>query len=274
MVLGETGVGKSTLANRMINYILGVTWDDTFRFKLVDEGTAKPQTHSQTSEVTVYKLNHQEGFQIDYSLTIVDTPGFGDTGGIENDRMILDQLQRLFSAQHGVSEIDAICLVVQAHQVRLTPKQKYIFDSLLSIFGKDVAENFQILVTFAETVKEKRTFKMLKEKYEMALKKKMSDADIIKNKEKEYIVLHEEVVRLIERSAQCLNTLREIALKPDPLSTPEYIDLLIEGEKSEAKPGFQERVKELGELKKNYTIKRKVANGAGQPVVSCMDAVD
>jgi type IV secretory pathway ATPase VirB11/archaellum biosynthesis ATPase len=49
MVLGATGAGKSTLVNRMINYILGVTWDDTFRFKLVDEGTAKSQAHSQTS---------------------------------------------------------------------------------------------------------------------------------------------------------------------------------------------------------------------------------
>ncbi|CAL8381834.1 unnamed protein product [Boreogadus saida] len=250
MVLGETGVGKSTLANTMINYILGVTWDDTFRFKLVDEGTAKSQTLSQTSEVTVYKLNHREGFQIDYSLTIVDTPGFGDTGGIEKDRMIIDQLQRLFSAQNGVSEIDAICLVAQANQVRLTPTQKYIFDSLLSKFGKDVAENIQILVTFAETVKEKQTFKELHEKYGMDLKKTMTVADIIKIKEKEYVVLHEEVVRLIERSAQCLNTLREIALKPDPLSTTEYIDLLIEGEKSEAKPGYLERIKELGVLKR------------------------
>ena len=150
MVLGATGAGKSTLVNRMINHILGVKWDDTFRFKLVDEGTAKSQAHSQTSEVTVYKLNHREGFQIDYSLTIVDTPGFGDTRGMEKDRLITSQLQRLFSAKHGVSEIDAICFVAQAPLARLTPTQKFIFDSMLSIFGKDVAENIQILVTFAD----------------------------------------------------------------------------------------------------------------------------
>ncbi|XP_056451828.1 uncharacterized protein LOC130386958 isoform X1 [Gadus chalcogrammus] len=479
MVLGATGAGKSTLVNRMINYILGVTWEDTFRFKLVDEGTAKSQAHSQTTEVTVYKLNHREGFQIDYSLTIVDTPGFGDTGGIEKDRMIISQLQRLFSAEHGVSEIDAICFVAQASLARLTPTQKYIFDSVLSIFGKDVAENIRILVTFAdgqppsvlqaikesevpcpkekdglpihfkfnnsalfadnkvtgannkgddnedddddeeeegfeqkfwamgtrsmkklfsalnaintksltltkevlrqraqlensienlqiklklgltklgeidqeckilqkqemaitaneafeyevsvtrlvkvkakesslncekcnvtchksckvqfgamyycevfnwrgncveckskcplsahvregfywgsETVKEKRTFKELKEKYEMASKAAMSIADIIKQMELEYARLHEEVVRLMERSAQCLNTLKEIALKPDPLSMPEYIDLLIEAEKSEAKPGYLERINKLMELKKKAITTGKVASGA------------
>ena len=150
MVLGATGAGKSTLVNGMINYILGVTWEDRFRFKLVDEGTAKSQAHSQTSEVTVYKLNHQDGFQIDYSLTIVDTPGFGDTRGIERDGMIISQLQNLFSDPHGVSEIDAICFVAQASLARLTPTQKYVFDSVLSIFGKDVAENIRIMVTFAD----------------------------------------------------------------------------------------------------------------------------
>ena len=60
----------------------------------------------------------------------------------------------------------------------------------------------------------------------------------IEKTELEYNCLQDEVVELMERSAECLNTLKEIALKPNPLSTPEYIDLLIEGEKSEAKPGY------------------------------------
>ncbi|XP_059914118.1 uncharacterized protein LOC132462557 [Gadus macrocephalus] len=148
MVLGATGAGKSTLVNRMINYILGVTWDDTFRFKLVDEGTAKSQAHSQTSEVTVYKLNHREGFKIDHSLTIIDTPGFGDTRGIESDGVIVTQLQSLFSAECGVQDIDTICIVAQASLARLTQTQQYVFDSVINIFGNDVTDNIRILVTF------------------------------------------------------------------------------------------------------------------------------
>ncbi|XP_037643351.1 uncharacterized protein LOC119498460 [Sebastes umbrosus] len=150
MVLGATGAGKSTLINGMINYILGVKWEDSYRFKLVDEGQGKSQAESQTSEVTVYKINHQDGFEIDCSLTIVDTPGFGDTRGIARDREITEQLRNLFSAEHGVSDIDAVCFVAPAALARLTPSQTCVFDSMLSIFGKDVAENIRILVTFAD----------------------------------------------------------------------------------------------------------------------------
>ncbi|XP_034534585.1 uncharacterized protein LOC117809023 [Notolabrus celidotus] len=150
MLLGATGSGKSTLINGMMNFILGVNWTDNFRFKLIDEEQTKSQAESQTSEVTVYKINHQEGFNIDYSVTIVDTPGFGDTRGIKRDREIVEQLRNLFSSDHGVRDIDSVGFVAQASLARLTPSQRYVFDSVLSIFGKDIAENIRILVTFAD----------------------------------------------------------------------------------------------------------------------------
>lgn len=150
MVLGATGAGKSTLINGMINYILGVKWGDSFRFQIVDDGEAKSQAESQTSDVTVYRIHHREGFAMDCSLTIVDTPGFGDTRGIDRDREIIEQLRNLFSAPNGVRDIDAVCFVAQASLARLTHSQRYVFDSVLAIFGKDVAENIRILVTFAD----------------------------------------------------------------------------------------------------------------------------
>uniref|UniRef100_UPI00398F6912 uncharacterized protein isoform X2 n=1 Tax=Pristiophorus japonicus TaxID=55135 RepID=UPI00398F6912 len=150
MVLGATGAGKTTLINGMINYILGVEWEDNFRYKLIDEETGRSQAESQTSSITAYELHHQKGFKIDYSLTIIDTPGFGDTRGITRDQSIIDQIQQFFTSPDGVDQIDAMCFVVQASLARLTHAQKYIFDSILSIFGKDIAENIRILVTFAD----------------------------------------------------------------------------------------------------------------------------
>uniref|UniRef100_A0AAV2MQR0 Fibronectin type-III domain-containing protein n=1 Tax=Knipowitschia caucasica TaxID=637954 RepID=A0AAV2MQR0_KNICA len=150
MVMGATGSGKSTLINAIVNYIAGVEFKDNFRLKLVHEETFKSQAESQTSEVTVYKLYHQEGFQIPFSLTLVDTPGFGDSRGVQRDEEITEQIRKLFNSSDGVSQIDAVCFVVQAALARLTHTQRYVFDSVLSIFGKDVAENILMLVTFAD----------------------------------------------------------------------------------------------------------------------------
>jgi len=36
MLVGATGSGKSTLVDGIINYITGVSWDDDFRFSMVD----------------------------------------------------------------------------------------------------------------------------------------------------------------------------------------------------------------------------------------------
>ncbi|KAK7925145.1 hypothetical protein WMY93_007455 [Mugilogobius chulae] len=150
MVMGATGAGKSTLINGVVNYIAGVERKDDFRLKLVHEDPSKSQAESQTSEVSVYKLNYQEGFRVPYSLTLVDTPGFGDTRGIQRDEEITEQVRKLFTSSKGISHIDAICFVTQASLARLTHTQKYVFDSVLSIFGKDVMENILMLVTFAD----------------------------------------------------------------------------------------------------------------------------
>ncbi|XP_039598653.1 verrucotoxin subunit beta-like [Polypterus senegalus] len=148
MVLGATGSGKSTLINGMVNYILGVEWEDDFRFKLIHEETSRNQAASQTSAVTVYEMNYQDCYKVPYSFTIVDTPGFGDTRGIHENRKLIDQIAEYLSSTHTFQHINAICFVVQNFQAELT--QKYIFDSVLSIFGKDIANNVLVLITFAD----------------------------------------------------------------------------------------------------------------------------
>ncbi|KAL1279176.1 hypothetical protein QQF64_025849 [Cirrhinus molitorella] len=108
MMIGATGAGKTTLINSMINYILGVQWKDEFRFVLIDEGKQKSQAESQTSKITAYQINHMDGFRVPYSLTIVDTPGFGDTRGISHDQKITKQIRKFFSAPGGIDRIDAV----------------------------------------------------------------------------------------------------------------------------------------------------------------------
>ncbi|XP_072298907.1 uncharacterized protein [Eucyclogobius newberryi] len=474
MVMGATGAGKSTLIDGMINYILGVRWEDDYRFKLVREVQKGTQAESQTSEVTVYKLNYQDGFQVKFSLTIIDTPGFGDTRGIERDQLITEQLRNLFTSSSGVIDIDAVCFVVQASLARLTPSQSYVFDSVLSIFGKDIAENIRVLVTFADgqrppvldaiikskvpcpiekgapvhfkfnnsalfasnkssakeqdedeeeegfdymfwnmgnksmkrffvalnkiqtksltmtkevlterkqlenlvenlrtqvqvglctleqirqtsqmvethkaeisrnknfefnvtvtepkqvdisgtgvyltncqqchytchdncayasdadkvhccamdssgkckvcpnnciwsvhfnqkykweyvQVTKKETIQDLKEKYDIAKDAKNMVEALLEKMEEDYEDVQVEVTQLIDQSSTCLNRLKEIALKPDPLSAPEYIDMLIKAERSEAKPNWQQRVDSLMAMKEKAEYMAKVKEGA------------
>ncbi|XP_073489025.1 uncharacterized protein [Aquarana catesbeiana] len=149
MMVGETGSGKTTLINTMVNYIFGVDWKDEHRIQLIEQSSEKSQAHSQTSSVTIYQINHDDLFQIPYSLTFIDTPGFGDTGGIVQDEKIMQKIREFFY-KCKFREIDAICFVVQSTLARLTPTQSYIFDNVLSIFGNDIKDNIFFFTTFAE----------------------------------------------------------------------------------------------------------------------------
>lgn len=110
------------------------------------------QAVSQTEWITVYKIFPTAGSRIDYPLNIIDTPGFGDTRGIERDHIIVDQIRHLFSAsdEQSVSFIDAVCFIVKAPDARLTVVQRYIFNSIMSLFGKDIQSNICTMITFAD----------------------------------------------------------------------------------------------------------------------------
>ena len=155
MVVGATGAGKTTLINGMANYILGVQWDDDFRFKLIAEPNSQDQTVSQTSCITAYTFYKEKGSPLPYTLTVIDTPGFGDTAGIDRDKKIVEQIKELFSisGDEGIDQLHGIGFVTQAPLARLTQAQRYVFDAILSVFGKDVADNIFLMITFADGMK-------------------------------------------------------------------------------------------------------------------------
>lgn len=94
----------------------------------------------------------KDGSRLTYTLNIIDTPGFGDTRGIDRDLGIIDHIRQLFSeiGAKGVLFLDAVCFIVKAPDARLTNSQKYIFSSMLSLFGKDIKSNICTLITFAD----------------------------------------------------------------------------------------------------------------------------
>ncbi|KAI4884678.1 hypothetical protein NFI96_005852 [Prochilodus magdalenae] len=146
LMVGETGTGKTTLINTMVNYFLGVKFEDKVWFEITEEEQRDP-AETQTSEVTVYEINSEERLS---SLTIIDTPGYRDTRGIEKDMDIARNLHDLFLHGTGVKDLDAVCLVLKASQNRISDRQRYIFNAVLSLFGKDIEDIIVLCITHSD----------------------------------------------------------------------------------------------------------------------------
>eukprot|EP01084_Bolivina_argentea_P291523 501033_1 len=149
MMVGKTGVGKTTLINSMMNYIYDVRLDDPYRFKLIEE---KPkdlgQSQSQTDHVTVYQIKRPKGGNISYGLTIVDTPGFADTRGPDKDAQITADIKYFFETH--LDSIDGVCFIIKASDNRVDAVTKYVFNKVLNLWAKNIEENIFVLLTFSD----------------------------------------------------------------------------------------------------------------------------
>uniref|UniRef100_A0A8C1TQM2 AIG1-type G domain-containing protein n=1 Tax=Cyprinus carpio TaxID=7962 RepID=A0A8C1TQM2_CYPCA len=146
LMVGQTGTGKTTIINTMVNYLLGVKFEDQEFYYITEENEDKDQSQSQTNDITVYEVFVEEN---PTSLTIIDTPGYADTEGYEKDRELSESLIRLFSDEDGIHYIDAVCFVMKASDNRLSEKEFYIFHSVLSLFGRDIGDNIVFLLTYS-----------------------------------------------------------------------------------------------------------------------------
>lgn len=140
LIVGQTGSGKTSFINAFVNYLMDIQLEDNFRYILIEE-KEKLKSESQTKGLHIYNIRCKY-----MSLKIVDTQGFGDTNGISEDEKITMIIKDSFMKE--LNSINAILFVVKSSDTRLTLHQKYIFSSIISLFGKDVQKNFISLITF------------------------------------------------------------------------------------------------------------------------------
>ncbi|XP_061565935.1 uncharacterized protein LOC133420291 [Cololabis saira] len=160
LLVGETGTGKSTMINALVNYTMGVKFEDEVWFQIVED-EKRNQAESQTSDVIVYEIFGFEDKTLPFSLTIVDTPGYGDTRGIEHDAVVNQRLLDLFGSEDGIREMAAVCLVLKATVNRVSDRMTYIFDSVMSLFGKDMEKNIIALMTHSDGIPPKNALQAL-----------------------------------------------------------------------------------------------------------------
>ncbi|KAL0970650.1 hypothetical protein UPYG_G00245100 [Umbra pygmaea] len=149
LLVGERGAGKSTLINTMVNYVMGVELEDEIWFEVIEEDK-RSIPRSWTSVVIVYDIFGFEDLKLPYSLTIVDTPGYGDPKWNKEDKEVTEKLHSLLRSKDGIDQIDVVGLVMEATENSLSEKQKYIFGEVASLFDKTMKNNIVALLTHSD----------------------------------------------------------------------------------------------------------------------------
>ena len=108
----------------------------------------------------------------------------------------------------------------------------------------------------------------LMRRYHDANGKMLKATEIVEDMREEFEAVQIKVIGITEILRKSITKLNEIALKPAPLSTPEYIDILIESERAAAKPGWKERMRSLNEVKNKVQQLAEIAKQGYDPFES------
>ncbi|KAG4073896.1 hypothetical protein HA402_014101 [Bradysia odoriphaga] len=163
LMLGETGVGKSTFINALVNYLMFENIDDAAKdlqcliptsFSVYDEATNdmkecvfgeadgnedvdKTQSCTQACRCYNFKLG-------DVTLKIIDTPGIADCRGVDTDLLNLKNLLKFLS---NYKELNAICVLLKPNNAKIGIVFKYSILELLTHLNKSASDNILFLFT-------------------------------------------------------------------------------------------------------------------------------
>jgi hypothetical protein len=163
LILGETGVGKSTWINGFHNYLLYsslkeaeendlcsviptkfIVCDENFEEISVSTGedTNEIQSTGQsaTQQSKVYHFNLSDGT----AVCLIDTPGIGDTSGIDQDKKNFENILNTLSDHE---ELHGICILLKPNNARMGVVFKYCLKELLTYLHRDASKNIMFCFT-------------------------------------------------------------------------------------------------------------------------------
>ncbi|XP_076266775.1 uncharacterized protein LOC143200245 [Rhynchophorus ferrugineus] len=166
LLLGETGVGKSTFINSLVNYlthgdfkvaerkdllvlipsVFSMT-DKNGDLRMIKVGDTEDTNEifevgeSATQDVRTYCFNVKNN---EYHIRLIDTPGMGDTRGIEQDNLNCDNILNYIS---GIHELHAICYLCKPQLTRATVYFQYCVSQIMTRLHADACKNFIFIFT-------------------------------------------------------------------------------------------------------------------------------
>jgi hypothetical protein len=172
LLLGETGVGKSTFINAFVNYLnfdtlqqaqsnkpvvlipvsflmtVGDNFEErTVNFGDVDNSNNEDFDHpgqSMTQHCKSYLFHLNDGNK----LCIIDTPGFGDTRGLDQDDL---NMQHTLEYVNNLTHLNAICFLLKPNSSRLNIFFRSCFIQLFDFLGPNACKNLTFCFTNARS---------------------------------------------------------------------------------------------------------------------------
>ena len=161
LLVGETGVGKSSVLELIANVLIGND-PDHYNFHILDhdneEGGSGSQ--SQTNAARIYDLPTKSGMLVSANVLerrecvikllpskvrILDTPGLADTRGLKQDEIYKKSIAT--QIQKNISSVTAVLILANGTVPRLTVGTDYALSTLSSIFPNTLKDNIAFMFT-------------------------------------------------------------------------------------------------------------------------------
>ena len=170
LLLGQTGIGKTTFINAFANYISYDTLEEavseqmqvvipssftftdpaTFDEKMISIGNAGEE-YEQCKNIDQSNTLKSRSFVFpigDRVLRFIDTPGVGDTRGIDYDtKNFQDILDYIAQFEH----LNAVFILLKPNEERLTVFFRYSVNELLRHLDKGIKDNITFVFTNARS---------------------------------------------------------------------------------------------------------------------------
>ncbi|CAF3592938.1 unnamed protein product [Rotaria sp. Silwood1] len=168
LLLGESGVGKSTFINALVNYLkfdkleqaqsgqpivlipvsFLLTVGDNFEERIVRFGNedSNEDFHHPGQSVTQHCRSYVFTVGTRTKLRLIDTPGTGDTRGLDQDYL---NMEHIISFITNLSHLNAICILLKPNESRLNIVFRSYFSQLTDFLGENIRNN--IIFCFTNT---------------------------------------------------------------------------------------------------------------------------
>ncbi|XP_037787128.1 uncharacterized protein LOC119582773 [Penaeus monodon] len=150
LFIGQTGSGKTTVLNAMINSLMGVQFEDNFRYSVKDEigEQEKKITDSRTEFVTGYLIYDNPRMTYDCNFLLIDTPGLLDIKGEQHHKEIIKRLEFIVREDNfNVNELHCLAFVING---TINRTYKYVNDIITdfeNLFGRETINVTNVIAT-------------------------------------------------------------------------------------------------------------------------------